>query len=91
MGLAETFKALSDPQRRDLLIMLRSGRMNAGEIAEKLNISPAALSYHLRLLKKADLVMEYKEKNYVYYELNTSVFDEMILWMKQFGGNDDEK
>ncbi|MCI5903955.1 MAG: autorepressor SdpR family transcription factor [Oscillospiraceae bacterium] len=91
MGLAETFKALSDPQRRDLLIMLRSGRMNAGEIAEKLNISPAALSYHLRLLKKADLVMEYKEKNFVYYELNTSVFDEMILWMKQFGGNDDEK
>ncbi len=91
MGLAETFKALSDPQRRDLLIMLRSGRMNAGEIAEKLNISPAALSYHLRLLKKADLVMEYKEKNFVYYELNTSVFDEMILWMKQFGGNDNEK
>ena len=91
MGLAETFKALSDPQRRDLLIMLRSGRMNAGEIAEKLNISPAALSYHLRLLKKADLVMEYKEKNFVYYELNTSVFDEMILWMKQFGGNEDEK
>ena len=91
MGLAETFKALSDPQRRDLLIMLRSGRMNAGEIAEKLNISPAALSYHLRLLKKADLVMEYKEKNFVYYELNTSVFDEMILWMKKFGGNDDEK
>ena len=91
MGLAETFKALSDPQRRYLLIMLRSGRMNAGEIAEKLNISPAALSYPLRLLKKADLVMEYKEKNFVYYELNTSVFDEMILWMKQFGGNDDEK
>lgn len=91
MGLAETFKALSDPQRRDLLIMLRGGRMNAGEIAEKLDISPAALSYHLRLLKKADLVMEYKEKNFVYYELNTSVFDEMILWMKQFGGNDDEK
>lgn len=91
MGLAETFKALSDPQRRDLLIMLRGGRMNAGEIAEKLNISPAALSYHLRLLKKADLVMEYKEKNFVYYELNTSVFDEMILWMKQFGGDEGEK
>lgn len=91
MGLAETFKALSDPQRRDLLIMLRGGRMNAGEIAEKLNISPAALSYHLRLLKKADLVMEYKEKNFVYYELNTSVFDEMILWMKQFGGDGNEK
>lgn len=88
MGIAETFKALSDPQRRDLLTLLRDGRLNAGELAEKLNITPAALSYHLKLLKKADLVMEYKEKNFVYYELNTSVFDEMIIWMKQFGGNE---
>ncbi|MBQ2881999.1 MAG: winged helix-turn-helix transcriptional regulator, partial [Clostridia bacterium] len=62
MGLAETFKALSDPQRRELLTMLRGGRLNAGEIAEKLNMTPAALSYHLKLLKKADLVLEYKEK-----------------------------
>lgn len=88
MGIAETFKALSDPQRRDLLTLLRDGRLNAGELAEKLNITPAALSYHLKLLKKADLVMEYKEKNFVYYELNTTVFDEMIIWMKQFGGNE---
>ena len=88
MGIAETFKALSDPQRRELLTMLRDGRLNAGELAEKLNLSPAALSYHLKLLKKADLVMEYKEKNFVYYELNTTVFDEMIMWMKQFGGNE---
>ncbi|MBQ8568040.1 MAG: winged helix-turn-helix transcriptional regulator [Oscillospiraceae bacterium] len=91
MGLAETFKALSDPQRRELLTVLREGRMNAGELAEKLNITPAALSYHLKLLKKAELLMEYKEKNFVYYELNTTVFDEMIMWVKQFGGNDDEK
>ncbi len=91
MGLAETFKALSDPQRREILTMLRDGKMSAGEIAERLNISSAALSYHLKLLKKADLVMEYKEKNFVYYELNTSVFDEMILWMKQFGGNAHEE
>lgn len=88
MGIAETFKALSDPQRRELLTFLRDGRLNAGELAEKLNITPAALSYHLKLLKKADLVMEYKEKNFVYYELNTTVFDEMIMWMKQFGGNE---
>lgn len=91
MGLAETFKALSDPQRRELLTVLREGRMNAGELAEKLNITPAALSYHLKLLKKAELLMEYKEKNFVYYELNTTVFDEMIMWVKQFGGNDNEK
>ncbi len=91
MGIAETFKALSDPQRRDLLILLRDGRMNAGELAEKLNITPAALSYHLRLLKKADLVMEYKEKNFVYYELDSTIFDEIILWIKQFGGGENEK
>lgn len=90
MGLAETFKALSDSQRREILTMLRDGRRNAGEIAEELGVTPAALSYHLKLLKKADLIMEYKEKNFIYYELNTSIFDEMILWMKQFGGNEHE-
>lgn len=86
MGLAETFKALSDPQRRDILTMLREGRLNAGEIAEKLGVTPAALSYHLKLLKSAELVLEYKEKNFIYYELNTTLFDEVVLWMKQFGG-----
>ncbi len=90
MGMAETFKALSDPQRREILTMLREGRMNAGEIAERLGIVPAALSYHLKLLKKADLVLEYKEKNFIYYEVNTSVFDEIIMWIKQFGGNNYE-
>ena len=88
MGIAETFKALSDPQRRELLTFLRDGRLNAGELAEKLNVTPAALSYHLKLLKKADLVMEYKHKNFIYYEINTSVFEELILWIKQFGGNE---
>lgn len=91
MGLAETFKALSDQQRREILSMLREGRLNAGEIAEKLNVTPAALSYHLKLLKSAELVLEYKEKNFIYYELNTTLFDEVVLWMKQFGGNSDEK
>ncbi len=91
MGIADTFKVLSDSQRRDILIMLKGGRMSAGEIAEKLNITPAALSYHLKLLKSADMVMEYKQKNYIYYELNTTVFDEMVIWFKQFGGNENEK
>ncbi len=90
MALADTFKALSDPQRREILTMLRDGRLSAGEISERLGITPAGLSYHLKLLKKADLVLEYKEKNFVFYELNTSIFDEMILWMKQFGGHEDE-
>lgn len=91
MGLAETFKALSEPLRRGILEYLKNGRMTAGELADKLNITPAALSYHLRLLRQADLVMEYKYKNFIYYELNTSVLDELILWTKQFGGKKDEK
>lgn len=86
--MAETniFKVLADGQRRDILSMLKDGRMNAGEIADRLDITPAALSYHLRLLKGADLVTEYKEKNFVYYEINTTVFDELIMWVEQFGG-----
>lgn len=85
MKISETFKILSDDRRREIITMLRCGRMNAGEIAEKINITPAALSYHLKLLKKADMVVEYKEKNFIYYELNTSVFDEIMLWFGQFG------
>ena len=90
-SISDTFKILSDPQRREILVMLRVGRMSAGEIAEKLNITPAALSYHLKQLKKADMLLEYKEKNFVYYELNTSIFDEMLMWFGQFGGGKDEK
>ncbi len=81
------FKVLSDKQRRDILLMLKNKRMNAGEIAEKLKVTPAALSYHLKILKQNDLVIEYKNKNYIYYEVNTTVFEELILWVKQFGGN----
>ena len=79
------FQVLSDKQRREILVMLKDGRKSAGEIAERLGISPSALSYHLRLLKSADLVMEYKSKNFVFYEINTTVLDELILWVKQFG------
>ena len=86
MGETNIFKVLADKQRRDILVMLKDGRMNAGEIAEKLDITPAALSYHLKLLKGADLIVEYKQKNFVYYEINTSVFEELILWIGQFGG-----
>lgn len=90
MSESNIFKVLSDKQRRNILVMLKDGKMSAGEIAEKLNISPAALSYHLKLLKNADLIMEYKDKNFIYYEINTSVLEELILWVKQFGGNKDE-
>lgn len=86
MSETNIFKVLSDSQRRAILEMLREGRLNAGEIAQRLQISLAALSYHLKLLKGADLVTEYKEKNFIYYEINSSVFDELIMWVKQFGG-----
>lgn len=87
MGETNIFKVLSDQQRRDILVLLKNGRLNAGELSEKLGISPAALSYHLKLLKEAGLILEYRQKNYIYYEVNTSVFEELILWVKQFGGD----
>ena len=86
LGDTNIFKVLADPQRREILLLLREGRLNAGEIAQRTAIAPNALSYHLKLLKSADLVLEYKEKNFVFYEVNTSVFQELILWVSQFGG-----
>lgn len=90
MGFQETFKALADPARREILLMLRGGRMSAGEIGAKFDVSGATVSYHLKTLKKAELVSEHKEKNFIYYELNTSVFEEVMLWFSQFGGKQDE-
>ena len=84
MGFPETFKALSDPIRRDILLMLRSGRMSAGEIAARFDLTAATVSYHLSILKKAGLLFETREKNYIYYELNISVFEELMLWISQF-------
>jgi DNA-binding transcriptional ArsR family regulator len=85
MSLGKTFKTLSDPLRREILTLIKKNyRMSAGEIADALNVSPQSLSYHLKLLKESDLIFETKEKNFVYYELNASLFDELILWLKQF-------
>ena len=89
MSNMNIFKVLSDKQRRDILEMLKDGRLSAGEIAEKLGVTPAALSYHLKLLREADLVVEYKSKNYIYYEINTTVLQELILWVGQFGGRNE--
>ena len=90
MGFAETFKALSDPVRRKILVMLKEGKMSAGEIAEQFDMTPATISYHLSQLKKAGLLFETKYKNYIYYEINVSVFEELMLWFTQFGGVNDE-
>ncbi|WP_394927091.1 autorepressor SdpR family transcription factor [uncultured Robinsoniella sp.] len=86
MGFAETFKALSDPVRRDILVMLKEGKMSAGEIAKNFEMTGATVSYHLSQLKKAGLIYESKYKNYIYYELNASVFEELMLWISQFNG-----
>jgi ArsR family transcriptional regulator len=91
LGFAETFKALSDPIRREILVMLRTGKLSAGEIANAFDLSGATISYHLSQLKKAGLVTESKFKNFIYYELNASVFEELMLWVSQFGGKDNEK
>lgn len=90
MGFQETFKALSDPVRREILVMLRDGKMSAGEIGSKFDMTGATISYHLSQLKKAELILEDRQKNFIYYELNASVFEEIMLWLSQFGGKNDE-
>lgn len=91
MSFGATFKALSDPVRREILVMLKTGRLSAGEIAEKFDMTNATISYHLSVLKKADLVWETKEKNYVYYHLNTSVVEDIMLWLSDLKeGKDNE-
>ena len=86
MGFAETFKALSDPVRREILDMLKKKRLSAGEIGSHFDMTGATISYHLSILKKADLVKESKQKNFVYYELTTSVVEEVMLWLSELAG-----
>ena len=89
---SETFKALSDPVRLEILNMLKkNGRMNAGEIADNFDLSKATISHHLKMLKDQDLIYEEKEKNFIYYELNTSVFEDILTWIVKFRGEDNEK
>ena len=90
MSFAETFKALSDPARREILLLLRGGRMSVGEIAGHFEMTGATVSYHLSVLKKADLVFETREKHFIYYELNTSVVEEVMLWLSQLKGDNHE-
>lgn len=91
MALSDTFKAISDPVRREILEMLKNEKKSAGEIAEKFNLTNATVSYHLSQLKKADLITETREKNYIFYELNVSVFEDMLVWIYKLGGNKNEK
>lgn len=91
MTFANTFKALSNPIRREILNLLKSGRMSAGEIASNFEMTGATISHHLTTLKKADLVVETREKNFIYYDLNASVLEEILTWIADLRGVDDEK
>lgn len=85
------FKALSDNVRRDILVLLNNGPLSAGEISEKYKLTNSKISYHLSILKKSNLIYEKKNKNYIVYYINTSVFQDLILWIIQFkGGNHNE-
>lgn len=86
MGMSETLKAISDPVRRDILTMLKGGKKSAGDIAAQFNLTGATVSYHLSKLKGADLIFEEKQKNFIYYGLNTSVFEEVLTWIYGLGG-----
>ncbi len=87
MSFAETFKALSDPVRREILQLLKERRMSAGEIVSHFDMTGATISYHLSILKKAGLVFETREGTYIYYELNISVLEEVMMWLSELKGD----
>ena len=86
MGLQNTLKALSDPVRREILNMLKNGRMTAGEITDHFDITAAAISRHLSVLKEADLVRDQRDGKFIIYELNASVLEEIMLWIHDLKG-----
>ena len=86
MAFAATFKALSDPVRRQILELLKKGPLSAGEICSHFDMTAATISYHLKLLKQADLIFESREKNYIYYQLNATVLEEIMLWLSTLKG-----
>lgn len=87
MGLQETLKALADPIRRDILNMLKSGSMTAGEITSHFSVTAASISRHLSVLKDADLVRDTREGQFIFYELNASVLEEIMLWITDLKGD----
>lgn len=86
MGLQNTLRAIADPIRRDILNMLKNGRMSAGEIADNFNVTAASISRHLSVLKDADLIRDSREGKYIFYELNTSVLEDIMLWITDLKG-----
>jgi DNA-binding transcriptional ArsR family regulator len=88
MGLQQTLKALADPIRREILNMLKGGRMAAGEISDRFPVTAASISRHLSVLKEADLVRDTREGKFIIYELNASVLEEILLWVRDLKGED---
>ena len=86
MGIQRTMKALADPTRREILNLLKSGRLAAGEITERFPVSAAAISRHLSVLKEAELIRDTREGKFIYYELNASVLEELMLWLAELKG-----
>ena len=89
MGLQSTLRALADPTRREILNMLKESSLSAGEIVERFDITGAAISRHLSVLKEAGLIRDRREGKFIFYELNASVLEEIMLWLKDLGGNED--
>ena len=86
MSLQHTLKALADPIRREILHLLKDGRMSAGEISDHFPVTAASISRHLSVLKDADLIRDKREGKYIYYELNASVLEEVMLWITDLKG-----
>lgn len=92
MGLQKTVSALADPTRREILNMLKGGRMAAGEIAAHFPVTGASISRHLAILKDAELIRDTREGKFIFYELNASVLEEIMLWITDLrGGNENDK
>ena len=89
MGLQKTMKALSDPIRREILNLLKDGRKAAGEIASHFDITDAAISRHLSVLKEANLIRDTREGKFIFYDLNASVLEELLLWVSDLKGESD--
>ncbi len=89
MGLQQTLKALADPIRREILNMLKKGRMSAGEIVEHFSVTAPSISRHLSVLKDADLIRDTREGKFIFYEINTSVLEEAMLWIADLKGDND--
>ncbi len=89
MALQQTMRALADPIRREILNMLKGGRMSAGAITDHFSVTAASISRHLSVLKEADLIRDTREGKFIYYELNASVLEEILLWVAALKGEDD--